>query len=125
MKTRESESDHPRLLTSSARNDAAVGLFVGFVSTLLVVTALFWLADRLAPHSAGGVSWATFRHETLVRIENDRHHHVGKSREDAAMAVAHRVAVLAQYAHPELHDAVVLRQVQRAHVTAERSSHRH
>jgi len=68
MKTRESESDHPRLLTSSARNDAAVGLFVGFVSTLLVVTALFWLADRLAPHSAGGVSGATFRHETLVQM---------------------------------------------------------
>jgi hypothetical protein len=41
-----------KLLTSSAQNDAAVGAFVGFLSTLFFVCGAFGLAERLQPPSS-------------------------------------------------------------------------
>src|SRR5207248_308049 len=64
-------------LTSSAQNDAAVGRFVGFLSTLLLVCEAGGLAEKIQPSSsnigpnmalllllalpAGFVVWAAFR----------------------------------------------------------------
>ena len=58
----------PKLLTSCARNDVAVGRFVGFLATLLLLAWVFALAERVAPYSPRGLPWSTVRGETLVQM---------------------------------------------------------
>jgi hypothetical protein len=45
----------------------AVGVFVGFVSTLILVGAAFALSEWIAPYSPGGELWSTARRETLIQ----------------------------------------------------------